>query len=131
MEYVVGQRWVSESEPNLGLGVIINADSRMVEVIFHSKDITRSYAKQNAPLTRVSYDQGDEISHVNGETYIVLGVENNDGILFYTAVPVYAAEYSQEERATLGTIIAEIDLDHRLQFNSPESRLFCGQFHLL
>ena len=127
MEYVAGQRWVSESEPNLGLGVIISADNRMVEVLFHSKEITRSYAKQNAPLTRVSYDEGDEISHVNGETYLVLNVESNDGILYYTAAPLYAKEYPTDERAALNTIIAEIDLDHRLQFNSPESRLLCGQ----
>ncbi|MBV1873499.1 MAG: RNA polymerase-associated protein RapA, partial [Gammaproteobacteria bacterium] len=127
MEYVAGQRWVSESEPNLGLGIIISADNRMVEVLFHSKEITRSYAKQNAPLTRVSYDEGDEISHVNGETYLVSNVENNDGILYYTAAPLYAKEYPTDEQIALNTIIAEIDLDHRLQFNSPESRLFCGQ----
>ena len=56
MDYIVGQRWISEPEPSLGLGIIIHVNARLVEVAFPAKEIVRSYAKRNAPLARVTYD---------------------------------------------------------------------------
>ena len=49
--YAVGQRWISEAETDLGLGLIQSVDFRMVTVFFPAQDETRTYATDGAPLT--------------------------------------------------------------------------------
>ena len=36
--FVVGQRWMSEAEPELGLGVVLEVDGRQVVVQFPAAD---------------------------------------------------------------------------------------------
>ena len=122
MEYVVGQRWVSESEPNLGLGIIINANERIVEVAFLAQELIRSYSQRNAPLIRVIYDAGEDIAHKKGGQYTVLSAEEEGGIILYTVTPLEPPPEGEPLSS-----FKEIELAHELQFQTPESRLFCGQ----
>ena len=48
-----GQRWVSDSEPELGLGIILEAGFGRVEVLFPAASERRQYALKSAPLRRV------------------------------------------------------------------------------
>ncbi|MCV6625628.1 MAG: hypothetical protein OIF38_05995, partial [Cellvibrionaceae bacterium] len=48
-----GQRWVSNTEAELGLGIIVDADERIVEISFPAAGERRQYALNNAPLSRV------------------------------------------------------------------------------
>ena len=42
--------WVSETEPELGLGKVISCDNRYVEIVFSAYKSTRKYASSSAPL---------------------------------------------------------------------------------
>ena len=61
MEYCPGQRWISESHPEKGLGLILKYNEETVTVIFPAVDETLTYASKSAPLRRVIFDIGDTI----------------------------------------------------------------------
>lgn len=46
---VPGQRWISNTEPELGLGIIVNADRQRITVFYPASDEKRLYAAGNAP----------------------------------------------------------------------------------
>ena len=45
-----GQRWVSESEPELGLGTVLRLAGRQVQIVFTGTGVVRMYALGSAPL---------------------------------------------------------------------------------
>ncbi|MGD1983897.1 MAG: hypothetical protein PVF93_08325, partial [Chromatiaceae bacterium] len=47
--FVVGQRWLSEAEPELGLGIVVDSDRRQVAVDFPAAGTQRRYATTTAP----------------------------------------------------------------------------------
>jgi len=116
-EFIPGQRWISNAELQLGLGIIIEADHRTVTVLFMAGDESRTYAKQNAPLTRVIYKCGDPINSVDGFSLEITEVEDNEGLLTYTGTMANGESLSLKENK----------LDHFIQLNRPAERLFSGQ----
>ena len=54
--FSIGQRWLSNTETELGLGAVISVDFRSVEVFFPATGEARMYTKQDAPLTRLVFD---------------------------------------------------------------------------
>src|SRR4051812_43904213 len=83
--WVRGQRWVSESEPELGLGIILRGGEGRVEIVFPAAGETRLYALESAPLRRVKFLPGDEIITHEGARMIVDGVVEEGGLLIYHA----------------------------------------------
>jgi hypothetical protein len=59
--FITGQRWISESEPELGLGTVVQAGKSRVQVVFKAAGETRTYAVDQAPLKRVRFRVGDTI----------------------------------------------------------------------
>lgn len=110
--YAVGQRWLSEAETDLGLGMVQATDFRTVTIYFPAIDDVRSYAKNNAPLSRVIFKEGDILPLMDGSQLTVAHAEDIDGIMFY----------SDGERT-----IPEIHLSGQIQLNQPIDRLFSGQ----
>ncbi|MDF1761881.1 MAG: RNA polymerase-associated protein RapA, partial [Oleibacter sp.] len=110
--FVIGQRWISEAETELGLGLVQGVDFRMVTLYFPAQDEERTYASDNAPLTRVKFAIGDEVPLHDGTTMTIDEVTEIDDILFYR----------EGERQ-----IPEIHLSASIQMNSPSDRLFTGQ----
>ncbi|MFQ9135394.1 MAG: hypothetical protein ACLR5Y_10030 [Haemophilus parainfluenzae] len=49
MSFAIGQRWISETENSLGLGIITDLDFRSVTLHFPATDETRIYAVAQAP----------------------------------------------------------------------------------
>ena len=49
MSFAIGQRWISETENSLGLGMITALDFRSVTLHFPATDETRIYAVAQAP----------------------------------------------------------------------------------
>ncbi|HAC29264.1 MAG TPA: hypothetical protein DCF82_15870, partial [Marinobacter hydrocarbonoclasticus] len=84
-EFVIGQRWVSHSDTALGLGIVTDISGRRVTLGFPAADEERTYAIDNAPLSRIVYQQGEEIETFDGERYTVRAVEELDGVLVYHA----------------------------------------------
>jgi len=115
--FVPGQRWISETEPELGLGTIVDAEYNRVTVLFIASSERRTYAADNAPLARVRFSPGDRVESVDSWAMTVSKVEEKDGLLTYLGV-----SEAGEEKA-----LEEIELNHALQFNKPQDRLFTGQ----
>ncbi len=115
--FTTGQRWISDTETDLGLGTVLEVDFRHVTVVFTAVGDTRRYAMETAPLTRVEFSPGDKITSIDGWRLNIQAVTNDEGLLFYTGVREDSGET---------TTIDESKLDHFLQFSSPRERLFAG-----
>ncbi len=113
-----GQRWISNTEAELGLGLILEVDFNRVTVLYLASGERRVYAKSNAPLTRVQFSAGDRITSTEGVTLTVDSVETVDGLLRYIG---------HDENGD-SVELDEMELDHHIQFNKPQDRLFVGQF---
>jgi len=109
---IPGQRWVSDSEPELGLGIILQAQFGRVEILFPAAGETRQYAAESAPIRRVQFAAGDKIKTHQGETFVVDTVTEKDGLLIYQA----------GARA-----LPEAELSDTISFSKPEDRLLGGQ----
>ena len=78
---VVGQRYVSDAEPELGLGLVVGVDERVVQLAFAAADETRRYVAASAPLRRVRFAVGDTLTDDAGRTHRVEAVEERGGIV--------------------------------------------------
>ncbi|MBB3102292.1 RNA polymerase-associated protein RapA [Azomonas macrocytogenes] len=116
-QYLPGQRWISDSEAELGLGTIITQDGRLLTVLYPATGETRQYAVHSAPLTRVRFVPGDEITHFEGWKLTVREVDDIDGLLIYHGLT------AQNEARTL----PETQLSNFIQFRLASDRLFAGQ----
>ena len=115
--FIAGQRWISNTESELGLGLILDVALNRVTVLFLACDEKRIYAMDNAPLTRVRFSVGDAIESVDEEKLTVLKVVEQEGILTYIC--------KNEDDDTIE--LEEMELNHHSQFNKPQDRLFTGQ----
>ena len=78
-----GQRWISETEPELGLGVLFSFDPRTITLFFTGSDCSRKYSRAAAPIRRMRFQPGDRISGEDGTQMTVEKVEEHAGILTY------------------------------------------------
>lgn len=116
--FTVGQRWLSESENNLGLGIVGASDQRTVTIHFPAADEQRVYAIAAAPLVRVLFQPGDRITSVEGWQLDIEKVKENQGLALYFGQRVDTGE---------ATVLAETQLDHKVSFSRPQDRLFSAQ----
>jgi len=112
-KFIKGQRWVSEPEPELGVGVVVEETQERVSIFFPASGTIRQYAATSAPVKRVEFRAGDTIKTHAGESVPVESVEVREGGIFY-----YLGG---------GREVPETDLSDRLGFSKPEERLFVGQ----
>ncbi len=116
--FIPGQRWISDTETDLGLGTILKTEHRLVTICYMASGEIRTYSSESAPLTRVQFGPGDRINSADERTLIVNDVEEIDGLLAYHGTT------DQGKSATL----SETELDNFMQFNRPSDKLFNGQF---
>jgi ATP-dependent helicase HepA len=117
-EFIIGQRWISEAEIQLGLGSVIEVDPRTVTLAFLATGENRTYARQTAPLSRVVFAAGDTISSQHGWSMKIESVEEAEGLLSYAG---------KREDTGEAVVLPEGQLDPLLQLNRPAERLFAGQ----
>ncbi|WP_445368355.1 RNA polymerase-associated protein RapA [Methylomonas sp. BW4-1] len=117
-EFIPGQRWISNTESELGLGMVIDTEFNRVTVLFLATGDRRVYARDNAPLTRVQFNEGDVIESADYAKISVQQVQQHNGLLTYIGID----EDGQLQQ------IDEMELNHHIQFNKPQDRLFTGQF---
>ena len=79
---VIGQRWMSETEPELGLGAVRAVKAGKVKLWFPAAEETRIYAWPGAPLVRVAFASGESIAWAGGHG-IVNEVQDHRGVLTY------------------------------------------------
>lgn len=85
-DFAIGQRYLSDTENELGLGVVVLVDDRCVHILFPQSEETRVYAKQSAPLSRVIFKAGDVINDQDGNHYTVAEAEQTAGVFKYHVV---------------------------------------------
>lgn len=66
MPFTLGQRWISDTESELGLGTVVALDARMVTLLFPAIGENRLYARNDSPITRVMFNPGDTITSHEG-----------------------------------------------------------------
>ena len=113
-EFAVGQRYLSDTESELGLGVVIDVDDRCVHILFPQSEETRVYAKNSAPLSRVVFKVGDSISDQQGNDYTVTAVDEVMGVLKYSV--------AEHERGIMETRLAA-----NITLAKPLERLLAGR----
>ncbi len=77
-----GQRWYSSAEPELGLGTILRADNRQVDIVFTGCAELKHFAIASAPLIRCEFSAQDRIS-VDGAFASIDSVSEAGGLLSY------------------------------------------------
>ncbi|QXH52708.1 RNA polymerase-associated protein RapA [Pseudomonas fakonensis] len=116
-QYQPGQRWISDSEAELGLGTILAQDGRLLTVLYPATGDTRQYSLRNAPLTRVRFSPGDQITHFEGWKLTVREVDDADGLLVYHGI----------DAQNMPRTLPETQLSNFIQFRLASDRLFAGQ----
>lgn len=115
--FVIGQRWISESEADLGLGIVLDVSNRRLTLSFPAAGERRTYAIDNAPVSRVKYEIGEKVRHQDGTKIIITDIVEQAGCLLYIGVT------KEDEPLS----IPEFELDSFVQFSTPRDRLFAGQ----
>lgn len=119
MPFTLGQRWISDTESELGLGTVVALDARMVTLLFPAIGENRLYARNDSPITRVMFNPGDTVtSHEGWQLKVEEVIEDND-LLTYVGVRADTGES--------GVALREVLLDSKLTFSKPQDRLFAGQ----
>lgn len=117
MSFAIGQRWISETENSLGLGIITDLDIRSVTLHFPATDETRIYAVAQAPLTRIVLNKGEQLHHQAGWQGEVLDVQEMNSLLFYLVKNAQGED----------VIVNEKELSPIISFSQAKDRLFSSQ----
>ena len=114
MRFAAGQRWISEPEPELGLGIVLDVEPGRVKMFFPASNAMRLYAEAAAPLRRVRFKVGDKVHSHEGETFPVVVVsERSDGVISYGGPK--------------GERLVETQLSDILTWDKPGDRIAGGQ----
>jgi len=114
MRFAAGQRWISEPEPELGLGIVLDVEPGRVKMFFPASNAMRLYAEAAAPLRRVRFKVGDTVHSHEGESFVVTVVnERSDGIVTYSSPK--------------GERLIETQLSDILTWDKPGDRIAGGQ----
>ena len=111
LKIVPGQRWISETEPELGVGIMLKVEFKRVELMFPAANERRQYALDSAPLRRVALKAGESLETKDGHVIEVDEVIERDGLIVYRC----------GERE-----IGESELSDTMSFSKPEDRLLGG-----
>ncbi len=113
IEFRQGQVWISEAEPELGLGFVRTFDSFVVELEYPASGSIRRYNKRTAPLRRLEFRLGDMVRPRVGEAFEVLKIDTREGLIWYFG------------RLRQRVCESELSAEHKLQ--RPLERFFAGQ----
>lgn len=119
MTFALGQRWISDTESDLGLGTVVAMDARTVTLMFAASEENRVYARTDAPVTRVTFNVGDVIECQEGWSLSVEEVIEEKGLFTYLG--------TRQDSEESGVSLREIFLSNQIRFNKPQDKLYAGQ----
>ncbi|QFT08694.1 RNA polymerase-associated protein RapA [Vibrio sp. THAF190c] len=119
MTFALGQRWISDTESDLGLGTVVAMDARTVTLMFAASEENRVYARTDAPVTRVTFNVGDVIECQEGWSLSVEEVIEEKGLFTYLG--------TRQDTEESGVSLREIFLSNQIRFNKPQDKLYAGQ----
>ena len=107
-----GQRWASNLEPELGLGIIQSIENQSVVVSFPACEETRRYSRESSPIYRVRFQSGATVRSQEGADCTVTSVSESGGLLTYHGENI---------------VLPEQELHASMTDRSPVERLLRGQ----
>ncbi|PKH22642.1 RNA polymerase-associated protein RapA [Enterobacterales bacterium CwR94] len=119
MPFTLGQRWISDTESELGLGTVVALDARMVTILFPATGENRLYARNDSPVTRVIFNPGDTVTSHEGWQLQIDDTQIENGVVAYIGTRLDSGETN--------VVMREVMLDSKLVFSKPQDRLFAGQ----
>ncbi|HET6546341.1 MAG TPA: RNA polymerase-associated protein RapA [Rhodanobacteraceae bacterium] len=111
MALVPGQRWISNAEPELGLGTVLRVAGRGVQMLFATAGVIRQYALHAAPLARAEFRIGQRVSG-KGRGFVIERITETDGLLVYHGN---------------GIALSESELDDTQSVSRADERLLSGR----
>lgn len=111
-QFAPGQRWISETQAEFGLALIMSTDGTHVTAFFPAVGETLTYAARNAPLRRVAFESGDTVRDQEGNSFVVSEVKEDDKRLTYVDGE--------------GKELSESSLSDTMNTQRPEQRLLSG-----
>jgi ATP-dependent helicase HepA len=108
-----GQRWLSETQAELGLGIVEASDERTVSMRFPATGEQRLYARRSAPLWRAMFGVGDVVRDIEGLELTVVSVDEQAQLLIYTGEDADGARHQVPEQL----------LAADLHLNRPQQKL--------
>ncbi|UHD15158.1 RNA polymerase-associated protein RapA [Thiocapsa bogorovii] len=115
--FVPGQRWLSETQGELGLGLVVAVDGRRVQIAYRATGEERIYALPDPPLVRLELTPGEHVRDREGRDLTILSVTRDAGLVTYRCEDLQGAVVA----------LPESELDDRLRFNRPHQRLMSGR----
>ncbi|MFA6289961.1 MAG: SNF2-related protein [Opitutaceae bacterium] len=109
----VGQRCLSEREPELGLGLVVELDRTRITIEFPATREKRIYARGTPVLKRVQFAAGETVATRTGEKFTVESVEEDKGVITYVG--------------PAGKRVREDAISDLTSVSSPAERLLAGQ----
>lgn len=113
--FVIGQRCLTEPEPELGLGIVTSVDRFQIGVDFPTSGEKRIYAVGAAVLKRVQFRVGETVETRDEKQLTIETVEEIEGLLFYEGG---------------GLRIREDDISDITNFSLPQDRLMKGKIDI-
>jgi ATP-dependent helicase HepA len=114
-EFLLGQRYTSAGEPELGVGIVTEVSKGKVRISFPASDEERLYSMESAPLIRTTFKPGHLIIGPHGESMLVEEVRLVEGLYEYLSS---------------GRKISEADLGEVSVSHTVDDRLFAGDVDL-
>ena len=114
-QFAIGQRWLSDTETELGLGVLIDVDERSISILFPKSDETRVYARNNAPLSRIVFNINDEVQDQEGIKWIVESLDDRSGVIRYNVIRTLDSGEQEKKALNETRIGAQIQLSKPLE----------------
>lgn len=111
--YHIGQRWFSEGEPELGLGIVEKLEGKIVVLYFPLAQEYRNYNSKQSPLKRFVAEISDVIATIDGDKCTINELKEQNNIIFYICHD---------------KIIPETQLSPELDLGGPLQRLMAKNF---
>lgn len=116
MTFIIGQRWISNTESQLGLGIIIDTSHRQVTLHFPAANEERIYATHNPPLSRIICREGEELISHELKTITITHIDENQGLLVYSGF---------DDSGVMHTIPEQL-MHCSIKLSTPQQRLLNG-----
>ncbi|CAI8152959.1 MAG: RNA polymerase-associated protein RapA [Pseudidiomarina mangrovi] len=121
-EFQVGQRWLSETETDQGLGLITQVQGRLISVFFPATDALRQYARDAAPLARFTLLIDERAQHAEGWWFRITARSARNGCW------VYQGEREDDQQTVS---VAEAQLAANVATQQPLTRMLAGKIDRL
>ncbi len=115
-EFIKGQRFISQTEQELGLGSVEETNHRMVKMLFNAVNESRIYAKDNAPISRIVFAIGDKVPAKAGWVLTVESIQELNGLAIYQGI---------DEKGD-DVLLPETEIADTIKLDRPIERMFSG-----